>query len=62
MSVVPHAGIEPSHSIEELTKSRIRETKKGRLTLRVVCLRRLITLNSLQKDLNINSGMPERID
>ena len=47
MSVVPHAGIEPSHSIEELTKSRIRETKKGRLTLRVVCLRRLIILNSL---------------
>ena len=54
MPFVPQARIEPSHSIEELIKSRIREAKKGRLTFRVVCLRRLITLNSLKKDLNIN--------
>ena len=47
MPVVPQAGIEPSHSIEKLTKSRIKEAKKGRLTFSVVCLRRLITLNSL---------------
>ena len=49
MLVVPQVGVEPSNSIEELTKSRIREAKKSRLTFRVVFLRRLITLNSLQK-------------
>ena len=36
MPVVPQARVEPSHSIEELTKSRIREAKKGRLTFRVI--------------------------
>ena len=36
MPVVPQAGVKPSHSIEELTKSRIRKAKKGRLTFGVV--------------------------
>ena len=36
MLVVPQVGVEPSHSNEELTNSRIREAKKGRLTFGVV--------------------------
>jgi hypothetical protein len=54
MPVVPQARIESSHSIEELTKSRIREDKKGRLTFRVVCLRRLITFRVVFLNININ--------
>ncbi len=36
MPIVSQAGVESSHSIEELTKSRIREAKKGRLTFGVI--------------------------
>ena len=36
MPVVPQAGVESNHSIEELTNSKIREAKKGRLTFGVV--------------------------